>query len=211
MPSARFASTVSRRTPAAGRPAAWHQADAPALVTGKYSHHTPALAATAASAASSCGPQSSAASRTRPRSALRVHPNSTFSRRRGHRRPARCARCRPARVVAIGHRNAVRRRIRASATRSPASRSGGGRRSVGDGDECQVGRRPNTRSSSALAMSPSFFCDTISQSAPAGCSRRAGQVTAASVCPGRRSTPPALARSGSTVAPPDEAWRAPRR
>ena len=57
----------------------------------------------------------------------------------------------------------------------------------------------NTRSSSARAISPSTFCDTISQSTPAGV-RPASRArsTAASVCPGLRSTPPSRARSGST-------------
>ncbi len=57
----------------------------------------------------------------------------------------------------------------------------------------------NTISSSYRAMSPSSLADTISPSAPAGRSPAIrARSTAASVCPGRRSTPPALARSGTT-------------
>ena len=48
-------------------------------------------------------------------------------------------------------------------------------------------------------MSASSFWETISQSAPAGDSPASrARSTAASVCPGRRSTPPSRARSGST-------------
>jgi hypothetical protein len=56
-----------------------------------------------------------------------------------------------------------------------------------------------SRSSSKRAMSPSSFCDTTSQSTPAGRrpARRA-RSTAASVWPVRRSTPPSRARSGTT-------------
>ena len=56
-----------------------------------------------------------------------------------------------------------------------------------------------TSSSSRRAMSPSSFCDTISQSTPAGASPAIrARSTDASVCPGRRSTPPSFARSGTT-------------
>ena len=48
-------------------------------------------------------------------------------------------------------------------------------------------------------MSPSSFWETISHSAPTGASPASrARSTAASVCPGRRSTPPSRARSGST-------------
>ncbi len=48
-------------------------------------------------------------------------------------------------------------------------------------------------------MAPSSFWLTISQIAPAGCSPASrARSTAASVWPGRRSTPPSLARSGTT-------------
>ena len=75
-------------------------------------------------------------------------------------------------------------------------RAGGRRSAIGDRNDLQAEfLRPSSSSCGRRAIEPSSFM--ISISAPAGCSPASrARSTAASVCPGRRSTPFWRARSG---------------
>ena len=165
-------------------------------------HDAAALgSATAASAASSCGPQSQRGSRTRPRSGTPSAPGPARPRRRRCRpRPARRARCR-------------RGRLRSRPRGTRRARSGSGPRAtwrdlpLGPPPVRDRGRRsrsapararPRTRAARAAAHRAVVVDDLADAPRPAA-GRRAGPGRrAASVCPGRRSTPPSLARSGNT-------------